>query len=216
MLIGREWPLTRILTGELDQTFFDELEGICGQSLDCIPEEAKIVNTNALCFKLSSRQGCYHYEFMSEPHTLPPYNLLATVYKPETAAGVVAQCPKLRDSYTEGFIKHFPDITSYWAVLELCIVVLMGKTNTSRIESLNALLRRIIAMRYQSRPYSFVEVCSKFGLCRARITRRMLGSPVHSKARKTRRDKRQVTNTGLEKTVPEDRSLSLQGNAARA
>ena len=64
-----------------------------------------------MCFKLASRQGCYFQEFVADPHLLPPYALLATVYKPETVPAVLSQCPKLRDPYSEELIQTFPDIT---------------------------------------------------------------------------------------------------------
>ena len=101
VFLNREWPLTTNLTGEVDMEFFPALERSCQpELLEHLPDHVKTYRTNSMCFKLASRQGCYFQEFVADPHLLPPYDLLATVYKPETVPAVLSQCPKLRDPYS--------------------------------------------------------------------------------------------------------------------
>ena len=57
------------------------------------------------------------------------------------------------------------------AKLELALIAIFGRTNTCRIESLNALLRRMIQNRYQNTRMQARDLSSKFLLNRGRLRR---------------------------------------------
>ena len=55
---------------------------------------------------------------------------------------------------------------------------------------MNALLRRIVGVRYQSNPYQSKEVRAAFVLCRARIRENMLADPDPQRGGKHRKPHR--------------------------
>ena len=114
-------------------------------------------------------------------------------------------CRCLWDVYTIDFVDHYEKetggITGVVALLELALCIIMGRSNTARIESVNALLRRIIGARYQSRAIDIIDLISKFTLCRGRIreSRLLNANPKLEDARKKKRRKTYKTRKKLQK-----------------
>ena len=62
-------------------------------------------------------------------------------------------------------------------LLKLVLIVLLIKTSTAKIESLNALLRRMLSSRCQTHTMDFVELCGRFLTGRVRVRGKMIKTP---------------------------------------
>ena len=77
-------------------------------------------------------------------------------------------------------------IICYLALLELVLVIIFGRTSSSRIESLNALLRRMLSLAQTYVP-EFKDLSAKFMLSRLRLRARSIANPPGLKQRRRRK-----------------------------
>ena len=110
------------------------------------------------------------------------------------------QCPLLRDQWSQSFYDYHVGrggLLNWFAILELVLLICFTRTNSARLESLNALLRRIIGTRYQSRSMSFVSLCSKFCLSRVKVRERelALGHKRGNRPTRKKRVKKRIAKT---------------------
>ena len=107
------------------------------------------------------------------PHGLPPFSTLRLGLSDDYAAYALQACPALHDTFTESFLAYHKPVVgtmlSMEALVELVILIVFAKTNTSNVESLNSLLRRLLGSRYQTHSMDFVDICSRFILNGVRI-----------------------------------------------
>ena len=63
----------------------------------------------------------------------------------EFKACLTNMCPDRHGDWVQGYLEHFKDdLCNKLGLLEIALVVMFGKTNTSRLESLNASIRRML------------------------------------------------------------------------
>jgi hypothetical protein len=193
LLGSRKWPLLQAATGALDRECTRQLElHQKREHFEALPDLMKTVNFRHHVFKATSRMSAYLHEQLGLLHSLPPFDLLLLVSDTSGEARVLARCDSMRDSFSRGFIKYWSDhggITCKHALLELCLVIIFGRTNTCRIESLNALLRRMASCRYQARSMTVFDLSSKFILSRLQLRKRSFYHPPGMSAKFAKRVK---------------------------
>ena len=101
------------------------------------------------------------------------------------------------DDFSSSFIKHFKKIglVVYVALLELVLHILLGSTATTRIENLNAWLRRQVMLRGQTKQVSQIDLSAAFVIARSRNragVHRAKSGLVGKKKRKIRADKKVI------------------------
>lgn len=156
---------------------------------------------------------------------LPPYALLKLAFSDEAAAAAMnGYCENMLDEYSERFLNYFKEkpegILSWTAILEVVLVVLMTMTNTSRTESLNALLRRVLGSRMQTRQMHIEDMSAKFTMNRIKLRARMFTAVKGFDPQKKNnvRNKRQVIKRAHKRKKPKAgpwRAFLSEANAGR-
>jgi hypothetical protein len=169
----RKWPLKMAATCEFDLKCRERIEA---NQLPCafraLPRFLYTVNMRHFVFRLCSRMQSYLHEYLELLHAMPPFTLLKLPFDESGAAAVLDTCDPMLDSYSRGFTAYWRGrggIASHGALLELAMVIAFGRTNTCRIESLNALLRRMVSSRYQTWAMSLLVLSAKFVLSRLKL-----------------------------------------------
>ena len=145
------WPLLQAASLETDQTFFADLAAAQAvEKFASWPPLWRTVETQALLFRLLSRQGAAVKELLVCKHRSFPYRLFNILRDPDAAEDVLRSCPPSRDAYTASFLEaHRDDLSSPSALAELAAVVVNASTCTLSLESSNASVRRIFFVSSQ-------------------------------------------------------------------
>jgi hypothetical protein len=158
-------------------------------------------------FKLFSREGCLLHETVVQVHAGYPYRLFKLLLFPDMAGDIQGDCPKMRDKYSQSFIDFYqPDLLSDAALSELLAVATVTKTSTARLESLHAMIARLLQANFRQVAKPGIGVVSAdYVLGRLRRRERESVDPVGSSAYLVRKNKgqkgklRQVTRKGRAK-----------------
>ena len=193
LLGNRRWPLLQAAKGDFDAQIHEEMyNNEDTVKWNAFPDCAKTVNLRHRLFKASSRALVYFYEHFIVRHRLPPYDLLRLVADQSGHLDVRNRCTEIRDPYSTSFVDYWSvngGLVCAAALLELAIMIVFGRTNTCRIESLNAFLRRLVSCRTQTHVMSLLDLSTRFILSRVRIRNKSLYKPaglVDSYKRKTK------------------------------
>ena len=111
-----------------------------------------------------------------EAYPFPLFLMLLDHSLKERILAAVVVCTSRFDNYTREFLrKYSPDICSVVALLELAIVVMLGRTSTTRLEALNAKLRKIMhAKSNMTKKPDLTILSSEFLLAKLRSLHRGL------------------------------------------
>ena len=176
LLATRDWPLLNAATGARDLEFKTRLDHMHDENrYTSFPRCALTMSIRHFAFRVLSRQGSYFHEFIGLLHQTFPYVLFKLVVDASALSVIKDTCAKMRDSFSDSFVSHYAEgedftpLVSFRPLLELTIILIMCRTNTCRIESLNALLRRMIGVRYQTHCMKLLDLSNKFVLCRGRL-----------------------------------------------
>ena len=171
------WPLRVAFEGKLDQTVMDSIASLHDpRKLSAIPDGWKTVRYRHLMFRLLSREAAVIYELLVLLHRQFPFRLLKLTTDPSDAAGVANSCRSSRDAFSDHFIEKYMDnLTAFEPLLILAILIILGRTSTSRIEALNAKLRKILMAKSNAtkRP-NITNISAEFMLAKLRSRERGL------------------------------------------
>lgn len=143
-LRSRSWPLLNLALGVEDKKYFGGLRKLYDPArLTSLPEEMRTVSWRSLMFKLFSRAACALYQMVVVVHRQFPWRLFLLAVQPDLCGDLLNSCVSSRDPYSDGFIKTYgPDLLQSAALLELAIIIMAGRSNIGRLESLHATIRR--------------------------------------------------------------------------
>lgn len=149
----RHWPLLAAADCSIETTCLQEVASLHASELyqSVLPEDTK-VETNHLLFRLLSREAGSVYQRLLLRHRCFPFKLFNLLTDPEKAESIAASCEPSLDAYSKDFLQTFKgQLDSQAAKMELAMAVLFGRTNTVRIESSNASIRRrVVAASVQA------------------------------------------------------------------
>ena len=215
-----KWPLLQLASGVADEKFKSSMLLLSRQeAYGSLPGCIFTVASRHWIFKMLSRQHAYFHEYLELPHTLPPYSVF-DLLRDSSNAGVRAEhlvrtlCRKLMDPYTLSFVEYYEKldggILGLAALLELALIVIFGRSNTERIESINALLRRMLNNRYQNSNMFVRDLGAKYLLNRSRLRRLNINAL-------TRKDRKaSLFKTRVDKRVIKRKANKRGGGAWRA
>lgn len=180
------WPILVAARGEIEERFFRELEDVQAPSrYEAFPDDWRTVEVRNRLFRMVSRQGAAAHELVATVNKQYPYKLMRLAVEPEVAGEIEASCESSLDGYSSAFLKAFAgQLNSSDALAELSLLVLASRTNTVKLESLNATIRRhLTVMSVQTKKPSLATVSSEFML--GQLRRRAVelsypaGHPLH-------------------------------------
>lgn len=101
------------------------------------------VETRSLIFRLLSREAACIYELCKVEHLRFPTRLFTLLCDEGAANDILRSCPSSMDAYTASFVSAYgPDLRQPSALSELLSIATIARTSTSRLEALNATIRR--------------------------------------------------------------------------
>lgn len=101
------------------------------------------ISTSHLIFRMLSREASSVYQRLVVRHRCFPYKLFLLLLDAPDAAHLEPYCEPSLDEYSKSFLTHFQgNLHSKEARLELAMVALWARTNTVKLESANATIRR--------------------------------------------------------------------------
>ena len=132
-------------------------------------------------------------------HTLPPFDTFRLAVDTTHVDSVSSRCEGIQDTYTKGFIKYWSangGIDCFGGRTELAIQIILGRTNSCRIESINALLRRMAVVRTQTQTMLVEDLSAKIVLSRLKLRCQSLHKPrgIAAQVGKKRRQRKHTKN----------------------
>ena len=126
----------------------------------------------ACAFKLISRAGCMVEYLLRHPHTASQFDCFNVVYNRTLAPGLIAKATAapcmLHPSVLALVSRYGKDFGNDDSVMELFLIMHSTRTDISNLESLHALVRRILQSRQQTHKLDLVDTNSSWVLERQR------------------------------------------------
>ena len=124
-------------------------------------------------FRLLSKQAAVVFHLLVSCHTTFPFRMFRLLEEPGLAADIRLQfrnCPGSFDEWSKSFMDYYEDIASMEALLELAVLVILGRTSTVKLEAFNAKLRKILKSRSnQVKAPRLGDISNEFMLSRIRV-----------------------------------------------
>ena len=166
-LLGcKVWPIIDAASGASDtitEKHFAEAE----EGWEGIPEDDQTLEFNHTIFKLISQGAAYHYYNFTSAHMEPQFPLFLTLVPSRLPnATIKGWCEKRRGRYATSFLKendvHADGFVSFpfEAKLELCLLAMYGRLSSDVVETLNAVIRRILMSSYSAKNMREVLSCA--------------------------------------------------------
>ena len=173
LMTSAQWPILVAARGDLERRFFEELMATQEPKVyEGFPDAWRTSDVRHRLFKMMSRAGACVHELVRTVNKQFPYRLmlLAGQSGEEVANEIAASCGPSRDAYSASFLdKYEGQLQSQEALAELALVIMASRTSTTRLESLNATIRRhLTVMAVQAKKPSLVTVSAEFMLGKLR------------------------------------------------
>ena len=181
-----DWPLMQAAEMVLNNQSMDSIEGLHDvDNYSAWPLMWRSVESQALLFKMLSREAACIKEMLIVKHRSFPYKLFPLLRGAGAEVAIRASCEPSLDGYSTGFLaKHGADLSAPAALSELALVVCNTRVSTVVLESLNATVRRRLHVaNTQVQMSSLENVSAEFLL--GKLRRRMWDSqypPGHKKS----------------------------------
>ena len=161
----RSFPLLEAAMNTSEQVFFNKLGALSNAAMwkcICNITESRV----ASAFKTISRAGCMVEELLAAPHRRSPFDLYKVIVQPE-AGPTLAELPKcMQHEVVQDFVHEYGSkLGNMESRMKLFLLMLSSRTDISQLESLHALIRRMIHMRVQTHGLSMKDL-SALWCCR--------------------------------------------------
>ena len=140
----RDFRLLIAAQGKLESQFADHLRSLMSSPAlwSVLPPEAFTEDTLCLAFRMASREGAEVERLIARPHRKPPFLLFLSLLHPHVAADLKRMPTHMLDSFTSSFMSHF-DVESLDGRAALMMIMVLGFTDTARVECWHAWLARL-------------------------------------------------------------------------
>ena len=177
MLGDRRWQYLEAASGRVDNACMHSIDKL--HHPDCfaaIPDSWKTVNFRNRLFRMLSREAAMVHFLLASLHKCFPWILFLLPLDHTVVQKTVTACESSLDDWSLDFLMFFAGrLTCREALLEIAIIIILGKTSTVRIEALNALIRRIIVSKSNAvKKPNLLSISAEFALSRLRASERGL------------------------------------------